>query len=93
MGLIETYANIKDYRDYEIAAYRLEEKEAVEVIQALDKAVPKKAVIDGIGEKTISGRCPSCESDVVYLIASEGASYKNYCRRCGQKIDWSAAMK
>lgn len=88
MGLIETYVNIKNYHAYEIAAYRLEEREAAEVIQALGKQVPKKAMIEGIGEKTISGRCPNCESDVVYLITSEGDSYKNYCRHCGQKIDW-----
>ena len=34
MGLIETYVNIKNYQDYEIEAYHLEAKEAVEVVQA-----------------------------------------------------------
>lgn len=89
MALIETYVKIKNYHDYAIAAYPLEEREALEVIQALEKQVPRRAFIEGIGTKTISGRCPNCESDVVYIINSENPSYKNYCRHCGQKINFS----
>ena len=90
MGLIETYVNIKNYHDYEIAAYRLEEKEAVEVVQALEKQIPRKPFYEAAAEKTASGRCPRCEKDVVYVLEGIRPSYKNYCRYCGQKIDWSS---
>lgn len=92
MGLIETYVNIKNYHDYAIAAYRLEESEALEVVQALEKQIPKKAFIDAAGEKTVSGRCPRCEADMVYIIEGHKPSYKNYCRYCGQRVDWSDAL-
>ena len=92
MGLIETYVNIKNYQDYEIAAYKLERAEAAEVIQALEKQVPMKARIEAAGEKTISGVCPRCEADMVYIVEGHRPSYKNYCRHCGQRVDWSAAI-
>ena len=92
MGLIECYTNIKNYQDYEIAAYRLERSEANEVIQALEKQIPKKARIEAIGEKTVSGSCPRCEADMVYIVECYKPSYKNYCRHCGQRVDWSAAI-
>lgn len=91
MGLIETYVNIKNYKDYEIAAYKLEESEAVEVIQALEKQIPKKAVIEAAGETTVSGRCPRCEAEMVYIVQGYHPTYKNYCRFCGQKVDWNSA--
>lgn len=89
MALIETYVKIKNYHDYPIAPYSLEEKEALEVVQALARQVSRKPIIEGIGEKTISGRCPNCDNDVVYSVRHDYNSYKNYCRKCGQKIDWS----
>ena len=52
MGLIETYVNIKNYQDYDVAAYKLERSEATEVIQALEKQVPMKARIEAAAEKT-----------------------------------------
>lgn len=93
MGLIETYVNIKNYQDYEIAAYHLERAEANEVIQALEKQIPKKAKIEAAGEKTISGSCPRCEADMVYIIEGYKPSYKSYCRHCGQRVDWSAVIE
>lgn len=92
MGLIETYVNIKSYKDYDIAAYRLERSEALEVIQALDKQVPKKARIEAAGEKTISGICPRCEADLVYIVEGTRPSYKSYCKHCGQRVDFSSAI-
>ena len=92
MGLVECYVNIKNYKDYDIAAYRLERSEANEVIQALEKQISKVARIEAVGEKTISGFCPRCEADMVYIIEGYKPSYMNYCRRCGQRVDWSAAI-
>lgn len=92
MGLVETYVNISSYQDFEIEAYHLERSEANEVIQALQKQIPVKARIEAAGEKTISGVCPKCESDIYYFVEGYKPSYKNYCRHCGQKIDWSHAI-
>ena len=93
MGLIETYVNIKNYQNYEIAAYKLERAEANEVIQALEKQVPMKARIEAAAEKTASGKCPRCEADMLYIVEGSKPSYKNYCRYCGQKVDWNAARE
>lgn len=93
MGLIETYVNIKNYHDYEIAAYRLEAKEAVEVVQALEKQVPKVPRIEAAAEKTASGICPICEKDAYYIVEGIRPTYKSYCRYCGQKLDWSGAYE
>lgn len=45
------------------------------VIEALDKQIPKKPLF--IGGRNI---CPSCYND--------GRSLNHYCDVCGQKIDW-----
>ena len=92
MGLMETYVNIKNYEDYEITAYRLERPEALEVIQALEKQIPKKARIEAAGEKTVSGYCPRCEAEMVYIVEGYKPSYKSYCRHCGQRVDFSSAL-
>ena len=89
MGLIETYRNLSAYDSYEVAAYRLERAEALECIQALEKQIPKKARIEAAGERTISGYCPRCEADQVYIVPKNMPNYKSYCRNCGQRIDWS----
>lgn len=92
MGLMETYVNIKNYQDYEIAAYRLERPEALEVIQALEKQIPKKARIEAAGEKTVSGICPRCEAEMVYIVEGYRPSYKCYCKHCGQRVDFSSVL-
>ena len=92
MGLVETYVNIKNYSGYEIAAYRLERSEALEVIQALEKQIPKKARIEAAGEKTVSGICPRCEAEMVYIVEGYRPSYKCYCKNCGQRVDFSSAL-
>lgn len=89
MGLIETYRNLTAYDSYNIAAYRLEYSEAIECIQALDKQIPKKARIEARGERTISGYCPRCESELVYIVPKTLPNYKSYCKDCGQRIDWA----
>ncbi len=87
MGLLETYYAIRGYQGYEKEPYQLKKHEAVEVIGALERQIPKKAWIEAEGEKTISGFCPVCERDIVY-IKTERPRYYSYCPRCGQKIDW-----
>lgn len=87
MGLLETYYNIRDYQEYASKPYNLKKHEAVEVIGALERQLPKKAVIEAEGEKTISGFCPICEKDLVY-IKTERPRYFSYCPRCGQKVAW-----
>lgn len=89
MGLIETYVNLKDYDSYEIKAYPLQRNEANEILQALEKQIPKKARIEARGEKTVSGFCPRCEAETSYVIKGFNPTFKSYCRECGQRIDWS----
>lgn len=89
MGIIETYRNLSDYDSFDVAAYKLEQQEALECIQALEKQIPKKARIEAAGERTISGYCPRCEADQVYIVPKNMPNYKSYCRNCGQRIDWS----
>ena len=92
MGLIEAYVNIKNYKDYDIEAYHLEKLEAAEVVQALEKQIPKKVRIEAAGTKTISGYCPSCEKDLVYIIQGDRPTFKSHCPVCGQKLDWKEGI-
>lgn len=92
MGLLETYFSIRDYHDYETGPYQLQKHEAIEVIAALKKQVPKKAWIEAEGEKTISGICPVCERELVY-IKHEHSRYVSFCPECGQRIDWKGEMR
>lgn len=89
MGLIETYVNLKAYDSFDIAAYPLQREEASECIQALERKIPKKAKIEAAGEKTISGFCPVCEAELVYIKRGFSPSMKSFCSHCGQRIDWS----
>lgn len=90
MGLVETYVNISAYQDYDIAAYRLERKEASEVLAALRKQIPKKPIGASIAEVTSSGTCPSCARYVTFHTEDDPVNRKNHCRYCGQKLDWNA---
>lgn len=61
----------------------LEVPEYREVINALEKQIPKKAtdkeyVPNG---KLVYGRCPVCNTFT--------DNYKAYCNKCGQAIGWS----
>lgn len=89
MALIETYVNISSYKDYDIAAYRLEKSEASEVIDALKKQIPKKPIGISVGEATSSGVCPTCSRDVVFFTSDDPVRRRNHCKYCGQKIDWN----
>ena len=89
MGLIETYRNLSAYDSFDVAAYKLEQQEALECIQALEKQIPKKARIEAAGERTISGYCPRCEAEQVYIMPKSQVKLTSWCRNCGQKIDWS----
>ena len=82
MGLLETFYNIRGYNNYA--------KEAIEVVAALERQIPRKAWIEAEGEKTISGFCPMCEHELVY-IKTERPRYTSYSPQCGQKIDWRGA--
>lgn len=89
MGLVETYVNISAYKDYDIAAYKLEQNEAVEVIAALAKQLPKMPIGISVGELTSSGACPKCGNDVIYLKSDDPVHKRNYCKKCGQKLTWN----
>lgn len=88
MGLTETYVNIKNYKHYDIRAYHLEESEALYCIGALEKQMPKKPIEASHGTVTSSGVCPSCGKMIMYIHNEDCANMRNYCRNCGQKIDW-----
>lgn len=88
MGLTETYVNIKQYNDYEIRAYHLEQNEAVYVLDALEKQIPKKPIDAHHAKVTSSGLCPSCGREIIYIHNDDSSNMRNYCRYCGQKIDW-----
>lgn len=87
MGLLETFYKIRGYSNYAKEPYQLKKHEAIEVIAALERQMPKKAIVEAEGEKTISGICPKCELDLVY-IKTERPRYFSYCPRCGQKVTW-----
>ena len=87
MGLLETFYKIRGYNNYAKEPYQLRKHEAIEVIGALERQIPKKAFIEAEGEKTISGVCPVCERELVY-IKTESPRYTSFCPQCGQKIDW-----
>lgn len=91
MGLLETYWSIRDYQDYETAPYQLKKNEAIEILAALRRQMPRKAIIEAAAEKTVSGICPVCERDLV-LIRTQNPRYMTYCPDCGQKIDWRGEM-
>lgn len=90
MGLLETYYHIRDYHDYVREPYQLKHNEAVEVLAAMQRQLPKKAIIVAAGEKTISGVCSNCGAELVYLRSKKNMSY---CPDCGQKIDWTGGQR
>lgn len=92
MGLFETYWSIRNYQDYQTAPYQLQKHEAVEVLAALQRQIPKKVILEADGERTASGICPVCERDLV-LIKTQNPRYVTYCPDCGQKIDWRGAVE
>ena len=54
------------------------------VISALENQIPKKPNVHGYREgreiNTISYTCPAC---------NEHIGRENYCKHCGQALDWS----
>lgn len=46
MGLLETFYNIRGYNNYAKEPYQLKKHEAVEVVAALERQIPKKAFIE-----------------------------------------------
>ena len=54
------------------------------IVSALEKQIPKKPIILGYREgreiNTISYTCPMCHKHT---------SKENYCKHCGQALDWS----
>ena len=52
--------------------------------KALEKQIPKKPIIlgyrEGRGVNTISYTCPICHKHI---------SRDNFCKNCGQALDWS----
>lgn len=63
-------------------------KDWIEVLilcrQALEKQIPKKPLVpcgrwDG---KSKGGKCPICSSQTTESVS-------NFCRKCGQALDWS----
>lgn len=53
-------------------------------IEALEKQIPKKPVIekDKVIFDIVCGRCPECDSAVY-------SKTNLYCHNCGQALDWS----
>ena len=59
------------------------------VINALEKQIPKKVVVDNVdpnGEFLSLRYCPSCGVRFIQYGM-------NYCGNCGQKLDWSEEIK
>ncbi len=88
MGLIETYVNLSQYNDFEIKAYPLQRGEALECVQALERRIPKKVILQADGEKTMSGLCPSCGKEITFIKKSPLLRMMNFCGGCGQRINW-----
>lgn len=70
---------IKEHYAGEVKDY----EKALEIgIQALEKQIPKKPIIETYRYTTLF-ICPYCER-------KQGIKYKQYhCIECGQKLDWS----
>lgn len=56
-----------------------------ELIEALEKQIPKKPIEQGEG---ISFNCPVCGNYVGY-VAAMARETQNYCNECGQALEWS----
>lgn len=52
------------------------------VIEALEKQIPKKLIINNY-----SYLCPICDTSYAHK-REYPTGYKNYCGKCGQKLDW-----
>ena len=55
-------------------------------ISALEKQMPKKPVFGKAGFRV----CPSCGGLAIIYMSDHDGSNLEYCKKCGQKIDWSA---
>lgn len=60
------------------------------VINALEKQIPKKPYIQQDDRNNDCLECPSCDSFIGYEYDCRDEHYQiNYCPCCGQAIDWS----
>ena len=51
-------------------------------IKALEKQIPKKPVVNDGWQIA----CPNCSATLIYCLHT---SEKDYCDKCGQRLDWS----
>ena len=56
------------------------------VLDALSKAMPKKVTVLDSGDFKFA--CPTC-TRICYSLTAVGLGTPEYCRYCGQKLDWS----
>lgn len=61
----------------------LEEKEKQMCIEALEKQVGKKPLVDYVRNSYKKYKCPMCKEEVQINYDM------SYCLECGQKLDWS----
>lgn len=73
--------NISDYSKEE---YKQNIEKIDLAVEALEKQISKKPIVNGIHNHEVDWECPICRLNVV-----EEEPYDNYCMRCGQRIDWS----
>ncbi len=81
-----------DYKTNDMAIQALEEVQQYREIGTLEecrtareKQIPMKPKTNRIDSETIYCKCPSCNiTTVLYRNC-----IMNYCKECGQKLDWS----
>ena len=72
------------FSNYELDLPNTDSLEILDMaIQALEKQIPKKpADQHGVW---LNKRCPSCD----YVISRSEEGIFNYCKKCGQALDWN----
>ena len=61
-------------------------------IEALEKQVPKKPIIDKANLTDFQTfHCPSCDKKIISRLDGEwiAGRLQKYCDNCGQALDWS----
>lgn len=91
MGHIELLTNLKSWDAWDFASFKIERDDAPIVISALEKAKAAKPIVESVGEKTISGTCPECNTSAVFIVGDERRI--SYCKYCGKKLDWSEPFR
>ena len=90
MDLKDIYLHLKNFVTYadQQEALELPKEEARTILQFTERQLVKRAKIEAAGEKTISGYCPTCGEDLVYIKYGYRPTMRSYCKYCGQHILW-----